>query len=538
MSFVENSSQQLSFDDSIFNLTEREQRFLNSSWAKDFSDKIFPAIDEKLFAVLYSDKDSRPNTPVNVIVGAMILKEFMNLTDDEMVQSLMFDVRYQYALHTTSFKEQPLSDRTFSRFRARVVSYETLTGIDLIHACMISLSGQIAEFMNITPTLQRMDSLMVSANIRNISMIELFYRCVADLLKVMSKNDDTIPENLSHYLDKDDYNKIVYHMRSINIKERIKTVLIDAVQLSKLCSGRYDETSEYQLLIRLLNEQAIEDDGKYRLRTKEEKVNGSHHLINPADPEATCSTKAGKKHFGYVANVVESVGETGSVVTEYMYEQNTHSDSEFAREYMESLPENGEEITLVTDGTYGSERNSEIAKQHNVNFVNTNFTGLKLDEIYADFVISEDGSEIVECPNKQVPLKSKLTTRRKRNNQNKIYTAHYPKETCEQCPYRDRCKPIFQKNTARKEVPYSMIRHAKQQLYMKTEDFRNYARFRNGVETIPSILRRKYHVDKIPAHRKIPTKLHFGFKIAALNFNKLLKYLSSQISCAIQPERG
>jgi len=28
----------------------------------------------------------------------------------------MFDIRYQYALRTTSFEEQPLSDRTLSRF--------------------------------------------------------------------------------------------------------------------------------------------------------------------------------------------------------------------------------------------------------------------------------------------------------------------------------------------------------------------------------------------------------------------------------------
>ena len=47
----------------------------------------------------------------------------------------MFDVRYQYALHTTSFEEQPLSDRTLSRFRARVLAYETEHDVDLIHEC-------------------------------------------------------------------------------------------------------------------------------------------------------------------------------------------------------------------------------------------------------------------------------------------------------------------------------------------------------------------------------------------------------------------
>lgn len=119
MAFVSDNSQQMSLTDSTFNLTERERKFLEKSWAKTFSDKIFPVINEDIFSVLYSNKASRPNTPVNVIVGALILKETLGDSDDELVQALMFDIRYQYALHTTSFEEHPLSDRTLSRFRAR-----------------------------------------------------------------------------------------------------------------------------------------------------------------------------------------------------------------------------------------------------------------------------------------------------------------------------------------------------------------------------------------------------------------------------------
>lgn len=47
-----------------------------------------------------------------MIVGALILKEALNVTDDEIVEAMAFDIRYQYALHTTSFEEQPISDRT------------------------------------------------------------------------------------------------------------------------------------------------------------------------------------------------------------------------------------------------------------------------------------------------------------------------------------------------------------------------------------------------------------------------------------------
>lgn len=95
MSFVKNDNQQLTLLDSTFNLTEREKRMLEKSWAKTFADKVFPAIDENIFSVLYSEKASRPNTPVNVIVGTLILKEALNVTDDEIVEAMAFDIRYQ-----------------------------------------------------------------------------------------------------------------------------------------------------------------------------------------------------------------------------------------------------------------------------------------------------------------------------------------------------------------------------------------------------------------------------------------------------------
>ena len=40
--------------------------------------------------------------------------------------------RYQYALHTNSFEEQPVSKRTLSRFRSRLAAYELMTGEDLL----------------------------------------------------------------------------------------------------------------------------------------------------------------------------------------------------------------------------------------------------------------------------------------------------------------------------------------------------------------------------------------------------------------------
>lgn len=91
MSFAKNECQQLTLNDNTFSLTARELRMLERSWAKQFAEKIFPQINEEKFSVLYSDKASRPNTPVNVIIGGMVLQELLDLTDEEFMDSLLFD---------------------------------------------------------------------------------------------------------------------------------------------------------------------------------------------------------------------------------------------------------------------------------------------------------------------------------------------------------------------------------------------------------------------------------------------------------------
>ena len=106
MSFVPNVQNQISFQSTEYLLTNREKSLLQNSWATYFSDFVFPRIDEAPFAVLYSTKDSRPNTPVNVQVGALILKELHGLSDDGVFTALLFDLRFRVALHTKDCHEK------------------------------------------------------------------------------------------------------------------------------------------------------------------------------------------------------------------------------------------------------------------------------------------------------------------------------------------------------------------------------------------------------------------------------------------------
>ena len=78
---------------------------------------MFPFIKEGRFSILYSDNPaSRSNNPVNAYFGLLILIKIFNQSDEEALNSLMSDIRYQHALHTTSLREQPAAKKQPEQF--------------------------------------------------------------------------------------------------------------------------------------------------------------------------------------------------------------------------------------------------------------------------------------------------------------------------------------------------------------------------------------------------------------------------------------
>ena len=258
MSFKTNEYQQITLNDSFINLSPRTQKIIMNSWCKDFADIVFPAINEERFAVLYSSNNaSRPNTPINFIIGSLMLKENNGLTDDELVESICCDVRYQYALHTTHLAEQPVSDRTFSRFRERLYNYEMETGANLLEEEMLHLADVYARYMNLHSNVKRMDSLMIASRCKRMSRLEIIYQTTANAVNLIHRlgHDELISSELRHYLDADDHNQMIYYCKTEDVSPRLEKVLQEAQAVKNLMSDEiWYSFSEYQLLLRVLKE--------------------------------------------------------------------------------------------------------------------------------------------------------------------------------------------------------------------------------------------------------------------------------------------
>lgn len=518
MSFCRNISQQMGIEDPLYKLTEREKKLLKDSWAEEFGNTIFPLINEDRFSVLYSDNPaSRPNTPVNINVGLLMLKELFTQSDVEVMESMVFDIRYQYALHTTSYEEQPISKNSLSNFRVAIYKYNEEHGVDLLQEEIESHAQEFKKILNIDGRTVRMDSLMVSSSCKKLSRLEIIFSCVERLIKKIQELDvNILDENLKLYLEKGHRNDTIYRCKDKDVDSKMNTVISDAVKLFNICQGlSVEETDEFKALSRMIGEQTNSIEDKIELKPSKEISPDS--LQNPTDPDATYRFK-GKGHIGYVANVIEEFNDTDRILTQYDLKQNTYSDQNFSKDTINKYDKQEEEINVIVDGSYYSEEISKEAKANNINFIPSNLMGRSTNEEnkgYEKFNIDEDEHVVNSCPMGNKPTDS--------NFKKGIYTAHFPKDTCTNCPNLANCPIKEQKKKYYFKVSETQLHRAQLMQLMETDEYKELINMRAGIEGIPSTLRRRYNIDNLPVRGEVRSKFWFGLKIAAINCKRFIK---------------
>jgi len=512
MSFHLNNAQQMALDDSLLSLTERERKYLNNSWAETFSKKIFPFIKEDRFSVLYSDNSaSRPNNPVNIYFGLLILREIFNQSDEEALNSLMFDIRYQHALHTTSFQEQPVSKNSLTNFRAAVYKYIQEYGIDLIQEEIEAQAKSFSKLLKIDGKTVRMDSLMISSSCKKLSRLEIIYSTVARFIKVIDKN--ILPERFKPYLEESHYNDTIYRSRDKDLNSKIKRVLKDGLKLYSLYRNdkEISNAEEFKLLSRMLKEQTR----KGRIKSSLEIAPDS--LQNPTDPDATYRKKGKKKHIGYTVNLVEKFDDKNRMITGYDLQKNTYSDQKFAKDTIEKLAVEKDGVTALVDGAYYSEDIAKKAEAKGIKILPTNLVGGGKNSNGDKFEINEKEHLVKKCPSGHQPINSTF--------KEGSYRAHFNQKHCNHCPLRKDCPVVKQKKSYLFKVSEKTLHRCQLITKMGTSEYQELAKKRAGIEGIPSVLRRRYKIDHLPVRGEVRVKVWLGFKLSAINCKRLTKGL-------------
>ena len=207
MSFTANNYQQQSFIDAAAALSERDREALTQSWAGVFEREIFPRIDEQPFSVLFSEKSPSPNAPINVLVAAMILEELFGLSDDEIVDSASYDIRFQTALHTTSSVEQPFSARSLVRLRQRCRSYaEEHREPNLLRTCISEVAPQMDALITKFFPQRRLDTEEIISRILRSGTGRKFRYEIVKNPEIFKEN--VLPAHSEHEVRGDAYQRI------------------------------------------------------------------------------------------------------------------------------------------------------------------------------------------------------------------------------------------------------------------------------------------------------------------------------------------
>lgn len=517
---------QLSLLDPFDSLSPSKQKRIRNGWAGTFHDQILPLLidAEPSFAVLYSaSSNTRPSVPTYLILAYLILKDLFGWTDEQLLSQVLFNLEVQYALGTTAWAEQRINHNTLNRFRAANALFEAEHGYSLIHAFFDDFSRNLKDLYGFTSEgkkKRRMDSIMIDAGCKKMNRIELLHTCISNALLTLEEKEVSIPENLSHYLEDFDRNAVTYHDKG-RASDKLNILGADAVMTLHLFSESMRDSEDFVNLKRVIGDQLIlTEDGQFS-SVKDGKELNSKVLQNPSDPEATFRTKAGENHVGYVGNFAETVDEeTGlAIIDSADLQPNIHSDSKFCRAEIEKMAEEEDHTVLVADGAYGSDENFSKAKENGIELVTTALTGKDTPDLFADFEITEDQERIqIRCPNGLYPSRCSYDPK------SDSWSVSYIAKRCENCPLQSSCPLSRRKNVRSGKVSRKKINRARMQRDLQSDRLKKLTRFRNGVEAVPSQLRRKQKIDSIPVMGRVRKKIWYLMDLMAINVRRIIRF--------------
>jgi hypothetical protein len=348
------------------------------SWAEVFYELVLCRIDESIFAPLYSEKASRPNVPVNVLVALSILKAGFGWSDEDLYEQVCFNLQVRHALGYHDLRAEIFTLRTVYNFRRRVKKYEEETGIDLMKKVYEQINDEHLELVAVATGWERMDSSQLLSNLAKMNRLELLVAVVQTVHKQLPEPvEEDWAERWSTYLDGRPH-EVCYRIPDRELEEHLGAIGQELSAVERVLVEEAPESDVLALVTRVLKEQYERGtDGAVRLRPGEEV--SAQSLQSPHDPDATYRVKNGVAHRGgYVMNVSETADPDNPVqlITDVQVEPNHTDDATLMEQSLDDQAERDIDVEQVTtDGGYTGPRGAEACEKHDVELRATRMRG-------------------------------------------------------------------------------------------------------------------------------------------------------------------
>lgn len=489
------------------------QKRLKGHWSEVFYEKVFKSIDERVFAELYG-ATGRPNFPVNILVGLEILKELHGLSDEQLYDRYHFDYTFQHALGVENLEEHTFVIRTLYHFRAAVADYEERTGHNLYQEVFRSGRDRIIEELGLKTQAQRMDSVMIGANIKRMNRLTLFHKVLSNVVRELHGKKIPLSEKYTEIV-KEDEDGFSYRLPREKVAETLEKIGNYLRELTLDHANALRGTAAYENAQRLLREQAEVQSGRIKMKPPEDIDSGS--LQNPSDPDATYRRKREEEHHGYSAHAVETCDPENQiqVITHIEVVKNNVDD---AKVLWKDLPLLNEEMGLeavIVDGGYVSPEVREVCDELNVNLVASAIRGTEQVEdalTSLDFERDETGM-ISQCPGGHAPSKRGVEA-------NGTLTATFARERCSICALNGRCIAYQKTGNGRIRIDLHRQWLDERRRRIGEESYRKLMGLRPPVEGLMEKLKPKYLSGRTLFRGLVKVKSRLILKGIGLNFRR------------------
>jgi len=566
---------QVSLWQSEFLMTPKKAKLLQKSWAEVFRNEALPLIDEDRFAHMYHPDNGRPNRAVQTVLGVHILKEMFNLTDQESLEELEFNLLWHHALRL-DMEESHLPQKTLHNFRVRLMQH------DGGRVAFCETTDRIIEALGLRTGKQRLDSTHIMSNIAMLTRLGLFCETIRLFLRAVAREYPKLAERITQglaqrYLKEDGEATSYEDIRSEKGRRRLAVCARDLYRLVDRFRGTAAaKMEEYQLLKRLLSEQCHvgkpvlersegkgdgrpqtgdDDAGEERvpIALKDPKEVRSDSLQSPHDPDATYSGHKGK---GYEVQVSETCDEENptQIITHVEVTPSSGSDAEVTVPVIDALGERDiRPEELWSDTSYGSGWNGVEAERRGTELVSpvggaapkeaeTDREPSRLTA--ADFQIDVTANKRTVCP-----AGHQAIAEYEDEDAPERVEIHFARQICEPCPLRPRCPVRWRR---RPELAGDRSLHG---AYVLSTDLvrvnierrrraeangqwhKRYA-VRAGIEGTNSELKRRHGLGRLRVRGSIRVRLAVYLKALACNIKRMIVVGMEEREEAARPAAG
>ena len=485
---IKNHKQQELFDPWSF-LSPKRRKLLDQSWAGLFREELLCELPVNEFASNFKEDFGRPTKELHTALGALLIQQTQDVTDEETVNQLAFDTQWHYALNITEESDSAKYISAKTLWTMRDIVYQN----NLDEILFENIRNKLAKVFKVNTDNQRIDSVHIKSNMKRLGRISIFVTSINKFLVNLKRNHKELfatvaTDLIEKYLPE----KALKCFAMIKPSESAKTLTSVSADLFDLVQQFKDHPEvknmhSYKLLERVLNEQCnlnVSDDAN-PVTVKPPKEIPSDSLQNPSDPDATYS---GHKGQGYQVQIMEtyckdedpenSNDKNLNLITHVEVEPAHESDAKALIPAIESTKKSGlAPKEVLADSLYDSDDNHQDAAQRGVEVVAPVMGSTKEDRIsLADFELSDKG-KVVSCPQGHAPAKTKKKKR---------YSAGFGLQHCSNCPNQSICsvkkgrKYYYLRYTAKE------MRVAIRRVYEQTDEFKDRYRWRAGVEATMS----------------------------------------------------